>query len=224
MQPPVPPSSLSGPSHLAYNLASIAALVLLVAIGAAYLVDQASKTSRPNTPDIMDDNAIVQTIGGRELTVPASWFRYGEQLKSGFTSQVDLSVHLNLIDGQPAIPVDVTLLPRSRARASSALLDAVYLHQFAEGTRGGVPGLVGKPLNPGNGYQNETVWYDALSPSPFVAKCADPVEPGLPARCVRTVQLPSGLAAIFTFDATALPGWRDFDPRMALWLGRIGAL
>ncbi len=217
-------TGLSGHGSIAYNLAGIATLVLLLAVGTAYFLDQAGQANRRAPPVITDGDQVTQTIGGQELTIPSSWFRYGEQIKSGFASQVDLSVRLVLLEGQAAIPIDVTLLPRSRVRASSTLLDAVYLHQFAEGSRGGVPGLVGKPLSPGNGYQGETVWYDALSPNPFVAKCAEAIEPGMPERCVRTVHLPSGLAAIFTFDATALPGWRDFDPRMALWLGRIGAL
>lgn len=209
---------------IAYNLAGIAALVLLLAVGAAYFIDQAGQQGRRPAPAINDGNPLVQTIGGQELSIPQTWFRHGEQIRTGFASQVDISVPLALIEGQPAVAVDVTLLPRSRARASSTLLDAVYLHQFADGSRSGVPGLVGKPLASGNGYQGETVWYDALSPSPFVAKCVDPVEPGLPERCVRTVHLPGGLAAIFTFDAAALAGWRNFDARMALWLGRIGAL
>ncbi len=224
MSPPVESPSLRGSSHLAYNLAGIATLVLLVAIAAAYGIDQATRTTRPLPASITDGNAVEQTIAGRELTIPASWFRYGEQIRSGFASQVDLRVQLDLLAAEPPMPVDVTLLPRSRARASSVLLDTVYLHQFADGAEGGVPGLVGKPLSDGNGYAGETVWYDALSPNPFVAKCADPVETGQTARCVRTVQLPSGLAAIFTFDATALHGWREFDGHMAQWLGRIGAL
>lgn len=217
-------TSATGLGPVAYNLAGIATLVLLLAVGAAYLVDQAGQANRHNLPVITDPATLTQTIGGRELSIPTSWFRYGEQVRTGFTSQIDISVRLALFEDRAAIPVDVTLLPRSRARASSALLDAVYLHQFDDGVAAGIPGLVGKPLKPGNGYQGETVWYDALSPNPFVAKCVDPVDPDGQARCVRTVHLPSGLAAIFTFEASALPAWRDFDAKMALWLGRIGAL
>ena len=101
--------------------------------------------------------------------------------------------------------------------------DRVYLHQFEEQTLSGVPGLVGKPMRPSNGYAGESVWYDALSPNPFVAKCVAPVAEDGVAQCVRTVYLPSGIAAIYTFDATILQSWRQFDVEMERWLAPTGA-
>jgi len=199
------------------NLAFIALGVMLAALGAAYLVDQASRSDGRRVPTLVDATIIAQTVGGRELTIPENWFRFGEQMQSGFVSQVDLSVEL------PLGPVDVTLLPRSRAKTSSELLDTVYVHQFKPGQIAGVPGLVGQRLDDRDGYVGETVWYDALAPKPFVAKCIAPVEPGAPDKCVRTVHLASGLAAIYSFEAKVLLGWRDFDAQMAQWLDRVGA-
>lgn len=212
------------PGALAYNLAGIAVLVLLLAVGLAYLIDRASQAGARDLPRLGDSANVQQTIAGRDLDIPESWFRYGEQIRSGFASQADLRFMLALDSEAAPLPVDVTLLPRSRARASSALLDSVYLHQFAEGSLSGVPGLVGKTLLPQEGYAGEKVWYDPLSPAPFVAKCAEAVEPSRPGLCLRTIHLPSGLAALLSFDATALPHWRRFDEELALWLGQIGAL
>jgi hypothetical protein len=223
MNPQSAPANERQPPHsLAYNLAGIAVIVMLLAVGAAYLVDELRRRDRAVAPTLEDGKPIVQTIGGRELTIPAAWFRYDGQLHDGFTNQIDLRVMFTPADGA-AIPVDVTLLPRSRARASSALLDGVYLHQFNDETLSGVPGLVGKPMGGGSGYSGETVWYDAISPNPFVAKCMDAVEPEGAAKCVRTVYLPSGIAAIYAFDATVLQSWRQFDPEMERWLAPIGA-
>ena len=222
------PMSTNGPAEtrgtVAYNLAGIAVLVLLVAVGLAYLIDRAGQTATPHLPRLDDGSPVQQTIAGRDLEIPASWFRYGEQLKPGFASQVDLQVMLGLEPGAAPVPVGVSLLPRSRARASSALLDAVYLHQFQDGVVGNVPGLVGKPLGGTGGYAGETVWYDPLSPLPFVAKCARAIEPGRPEQCLRTIHLQSGLAAVLSFGSDALPSWRRFDQELALWLGQIGAL
>lgn len=213
----------SGPSSLAYNLAGIAVLVLLLAVAMAYLIDDLGRGSRVPAPSLDDPDPISQTISGRELLIPTAWFRYGEQIRDGFTNQIDLRV-LYAPDGAASpVPVDITLLPRSRARASASLLDGVYLHQFAEETLGGVPGLVGKPMLAGNGYAGESVWYDALSPNPFVAKCVEPVATDGAAQCVRTVYLPSGIAAVYTFDAGILQSWRQFDTGMQRWLGAIGA-
>jgi hypothetical protein len=209
---------------LGFNLASIGAVVLLLAVGAAYLVDDLGRQARTAPPDIDAGDPISQTIAGRELAIPASWFRYGEQIKPGFTNQIDLRVVFTPPAGGSALPVDVTLLPRSRARSSAILLDTVYLHQFGELTDESVPGLIGKPMGKSNGYQGETVWYDALSPNPFVAKCIEPVADGRAAQCVRTVYLASGIAATYAFEATALQSWRSFDTAMERWLGRIGAI
>jgi len=212
----------SGPSALAYNLAGIAVLVLLLAVGMAYLIDDMGRASRAPVPTLDDADPVSQTISGHELAIPRTWFRYGEQVQDGFTSEIDLRI-VYAPEGTAALPVDITLLPRGRVRASASLLDRVYLHQFADETLGGVPGLVGKPMLAGNGYAGESVWYDALSPDPFVAKCVAPVEPGGATQCVRTVYLPSGIAAVYAFDAALLQSWRQFDPEMQRWLEPIGA-
>ncbi|MGV3575538.1 MAG: hypothetical protein ACO1O4_10445 [Devosia sp.] len=203
-------------SGLMQNLAGIALVVMLAALGVAYLVDEAGRSDGRRPPSLDDGEALAQTVGGRELTIPKNWFRFGEQMQSGFVSQIDLSVEL------PLGRVDVTLLPRSRAKSSSELLDSVYVHQFAKGTETGVPGLIGQKLE-GNGYAGEAIWYDALASKPFVAKCIDAIEADAPDKCVRTVHLASGLAAIYSFDETLLPAWRDFDAEMGNWLERIGA-
>jgi hypothetical protein len=117
--------------------------------------------------------------------------------------------------------IDVQLIPRSRARPSASLLDGVYLHQFLPRQLQGPPGLVGKPLVPKEGFEDETVWYDALSANPFVAKCMAPISGEGPARCLRTV-LFSDIAAVYSFDADVLDNWRQFDPYMHELLARIG--
>lgn len=213
----------SGSSSLAYNLAGIAVLVLLLAVGAAYLLDEMGRASQPAAPAIDDPDPITQTISGRELSIPTSWFRYGEQIRNGFTSQIDLRIIFAPDDATTPVPLDITLVPRSRARTSASLLDSVYLHQFADDTLTGVQGLVGKPMRADGGYAGESVWYDALSPNPFVAKCLEAVQESGAAQCVRTVYLPSGIAAIYTFDATILQSWRQFDSEIERWLAPIGA-
>ncbi|MHA6690270.1 hypothetical protein [Devosia sp. A449] len=210
-------------ASLAYNLAGIGVLVLLLAVGSAYLIDQLGRANAATAPSLTDPDPIVQTLSGHELSIPTAWFRYGEQLRDGFTSQIDLRIQFAPDAARPALPVDITLLPRSRARTSASLLDSVYLHQFGPDMLSGVPGLVGKPMQSGNGYAGESVWYDAIAPNPFVAKCLEPVATDGAAQCVRTVYLSSGIAAIYTFDAAILQSWRQFDSEMERWLAPIGA-
>ena len=98
-----PAARHSGPSSLAYNLAGIAVLVLLLAVGMAYLIDSLGRTSRVPAPALDDAEPVSQTISGRELSIPASWVRYGEQVRDGFTSQIDLRI-LYAPDGATARP------------------------------------------------------------------------------------------------------------------------
>jgi hypothetical protein len=219
---PAAPAPAASNSSIGYNLAGIGLLVLLAAVGLAYGIDRLSRSSEATPPALTDLDPINQTIAGVELHIPTNWFRYGEQIRDGFTGQIDLRLPFTAEGHVEAETVDVTLLPRSRARTSASLLDAVYLHQFGEETLSGVPGLVGKPMLAGNGYEGESIWYDAISPNPFVAKCAAPIADGS-AQCVRTVYLPKGIAAVYTFDQAALQSWRDFDAGMEQWLTVIGA-
>lgn len=208
---------------MAYNLAAIVLLTLLLAVGAAYLIDELGRGDAVPAPSLDDSSPVLQTISGRELAIPQTWFRYGEQIRNGFTNQIDLRIQYApgpLVDRQT---VDITLLPRSRARTSASLLDRVYLHQFDDSTLHGVPGLVGKPMLARSGYAGESVWYDPLSPNPFVAKCLEPVATDGISQCVRTVYLASGIAAVYTFDATLLQSWRQFDTEIERWLKPIGA-
>ena len=178
------------------------------------------------TANRLDDQTppVQRTIAGRDLSIPLSWFRYGEQADEGFASQIDLALDLPIGEAGSLTRVDVTLLPRTRARASSSLLDGVYLHQFDAADRTGAPGLVGKPLIASAGFDDETVWYDPLSSDPFVAKCMEPVPGREAGQCLRTVMLKSGIAAVYSFSSEALASWRAFDREVTPWLQRIGAL
>lgn len=211
------------PHPLGFNLMAIAVGAALLGLGAAYLIDAVGKANRSDAR--RDDEAVLsRTLGGHELQIPASWFRYEEQAAEGFAKQIELRLNLPLGAQGKVEAVDVTLLPRSRVRPSAALLDGVYLHQFEDAqVSGGPVGLVGKPLKPSEGYEGEVVWYDALAADPFVAKCSKPVATG-DGQCLRTVYLAPGIAAVYAFDEAALAGWRAFDVEMGKRLREIGAL
>ena len=205
-----------------FNLAAIALVLVLGGLALAYALDAASRAARQPTHRTDDGVTLTRTIGGKDLEIPLAWFRYAEQPAEGISRQVDLHLVLAFGPTQALHGIDVTLLPRSSLRTSARLLDDVYLHLFAEQQLSGPPGLVGKPLEGARGYASETVWYDPLTPDPFVAKCSAPVTPNAPGRCLRTVHLVPGIAAAYTFDADVLAWGREFDPRMRPLLEQIG--
>ncbi|MBI4920463.1 MAG: hypothetical protein HY834_01840 [Devosia nanyangense] len=206
---------------IGYNLGAIAVVAALCGLGLAYAIDAAGRQGRAA---VGASSTMVRTLGGKDLEIPASWFRAGQNDGTGFAKQVDLFVSLPLGPDGAARRIDVTLMPRSRVRPSASLLDGVYLHEFMPEQLSGPPGLIGKPLVAREGYENETVWYDALSSSPFVAKCSAPVAEGQPGRCLRAVYLGPGIAAVYGFDVDVLGNWKTFDAEIRPLLAQIGAL
>jgi hypothetical protein len=218
------PSALAPDRHdshsVGFNLGVIAVVLAMGGLGLAYAIQAlghpAAATGATET--------VRRTLGGATLDIPAAWLREDATSSEGFAKQVELTVTLNL--GPEAAPrrIDVTLLPRSRARPSASMLDGVYLHQFLPEQLSGPPGLIGKPLRAQDGFSGETVWYDALSSSPLVAKCLAPVSVDSASRCLRTIYLGPGIAAVYAFDADVLGNWKKFDAEMHPLLVRIGAL
>lgn len=221
---PTPTAQRSEASPVGFNVAAIMLALALLGLSLAYAIDAASRHNREAPHRLDEETALTRTIGGRDLEIPLSWFRYAEQRVEGFAKQIDLKVSVPLGPNDQMRSVEVTLLPTSRARPSSRLLDGVYLHQFLAEQLSGPPGLVGKPLSGKDGFEGETVWYDPLSADPFVAKCSAPVTSAGEARCLRTVYLGPGIAAVYAFGADVLANWRSFDARMEPWLRSIGAL
>jgi len=207
------------PHSVGFNLAVIAVAVALLGLGVAYGIDAAGRSDREAAA-----GAVTRTLGGRELAVPLVWLREDAQRAEGFAKQVELALPVPLGPDRTVREIDITLLPRSRVRPSASLLDGVYLHQFMPEQLSGPLGLIGKPLIARDGFEGETVWYDALSAAPFVAKCLAPVIEGGPGRCMRTVYLGPGIAAVYNFDEDVLVNWRRFDADLHPLLKKIGAL
>jgi hypothetical protein len=206
---------------IVFNLCVIAAAVAVGGLGLAYAIDAAGRNVRAPAPP---GGTIVQMLGSTSLDVPAAWVSGELPPNGGFAKQIDLNLNLPLGPDGAMRKVEVTLTQRSRVRPSATLLDGVYLHQFMPEQLSGPVGLVGKPLKPEEGFENETVWYDPLASSPFVAKCQAPIVAGQPGHCLRAVYLGSGIAAIYGFPDDVLTNWKRFDAEMHPLLAQIGAL
>jgi hypothetical protein len=205
---------------IGFNLGLIAIAVAVGGLGLAYLIDAAGRNLRP-APRL---GTVTTTLGSTQLQIPAELLTSPDQPAGGFAKQIDLAVNLPLGPDGAMRRVEVTLTQRSRVRPSASLLDGVYLHQFQPEQVSGPVGLVGKPMSATEGYGRETVWYDPLNSSPFVAKCQAPIAADQPGRCLRAVYLGPGVAAIYSFDDDLLASWKKFDAALHPLLVEIGAL
>lgn len=198
-------------ASVGYTLALIALVVAIVALGSAYAVSAwLSNIGRDEDPGLALTHLV--TIGAQHYAVPAALMTVPGQRRDGFAEQLDMRMALPIGAQGALTEIDLTLVPRGRARTSATLLDSVYLLQFAQGELQAPPGLVGKPLEGDVGTRGETVWYDPLSPQPFVAKCMEPVMGEAEARnCLRVLQLSDRNLAIVSFPQGALANWRAFD-------------
>ncbi len=205
-----------------WNLSVLALIVALMAIGIAYGVDTLTRNTGDTEQSATASTLVPVNVAGVALSVPDSLLRFSNRPDADFSDRLDLVVALDL--GGPApVSASLTLLPRARTQASAILLDTVYLKHFSSKEIHGVPGLVGKPLTGGDGYDGETVWYDPIRADPFVAKCAPPLGDATEGTCIRTLVLDSGLSAILGFPQSALISWRQFDAPLLDILNRIGA-
>jgi len=223
--PPISPSSsgsISRQAPSAFNLAAIALLLALIGLGFAYLLAAAARRDQTIIASTWSKPVVHKNLAGAQLTIPASWMRRPLGRDGDIVEQVDLKVNLRFAPGAQPFPVKLRLVALAKGQPSSYLLDAVYVRQFSSLQEQGAPGLVGKPLKPVEGFQNETVWYDPLSPNPFVAKCLSENANGSKASCLRTVQLTSKLALVYRFDADLLIYWKNFDATVRPILLQIG--
>jgi hypothetical protein len=219
-----PAATASAKPHghsIGFNLGVIALVAVLGGLGLAYLIDGAEHARADPAPS---QQLVARTLGSTTLEIPAAWLTGPDDTGTGFARQVDLDITLPLGPDGALRRIGVTLTQRSRVRPSASLLDGVYLHQFLPEQLSGPPGLIGKPMAPTAGYDKETVWYDPIASSPFVAKCQAPIADGQPGKCLRTVYLGSGIAAVYGFDDDILGNWKKFDAEMHPLLDQIGAI
>jgi hypothetical protein len=218
------PERRGEPHSVGFTLAAIGIGIAMTGLGIAYGFSTL-RSYWPDKPGQPTTAATVsRTLVDRQLSIPADWLAEPAATTGAFASRIEFDVTVPLGRGAADTAVAVTLLPLSQVRPSASLLDGVYLHQFMPNELAGASGLVGKPLYSSEGYENETVWYDALSPNPFVAKCAAAPVAGAPAQCLRTVALSGGIAAVYAFDSDVLYSWRSFDSVMDGVLAKIGAI
>ncbi len=211
-------------SSFYFNLAIIFFIILFAGIGLVYYLENAKQKIIP-LPSLSDiEPKISKIIAGQEIKIPKNWIRYSDEKQPGIAKEIELYFILPITKNENSNIIRLIIQPKELAPPSAQLLDNVYLHQFLAKEDKSIAGLIGKPLKQNTGFIDEIVYYDAINPNPFVAKCMRSLNTSSSKPCIRTVQISPQLSISYKFDFEILNHWRLFDKEAQKWLDEIEGL
>ncbi len=211
-------------NNLWFNLIAISFAMIIVGLAIIYYIDNIKEKSLALPAIKNETSKIIKSIGGRNLQIPSSLFKYSVTKDKPFVEKIELIFILPLTNSPDKNKIHVSLQPQRMTKTSAELLDAVYLHKFLPNELRGPKGLIGKPLKNIVGYRGEVIWYDPISKNPFVAKCMQAITDKSTQKCIRTIRLNKYISATYIFDFEILYAWKEFDKEVQKWLEKIDGI
>lgn len=183
-------------------------VLALAGILIVYVMEYFEKKSAKS--DNQANTEISFSIAAAEMQAPSQWMLTNFGPDETVFSSVDMEIPIRL-DGVEH-QISVTLLPSSKAAPSAYLLDTLYIHKFDNAASGQSYGLIIKKLKDEAGFEDEEIWYDALSARPFVAKCLNEGNAQLKSKnCITTILVNKRVSALIKFEQGLMPQWRTFS-------------
>lgn len=194
------------------NSLFLMALLSIIGLGIIYGIEALKPEKSKIDPAFVGEKRQI-ALGFGEIYVPENWLL--TELGDGQHAVEGLQLLIPVQLKAEVAQINVDLVPASRTTPSAYLLDALYIHRFSSDPAQYQHGLVGRQLKDGEGYENESVWYDPLRPQPFVAKCVKPLAEKIEApNCLETKLVTKRVAAVIKFPEHILPQWKVFDAQM----------
>ena len=221
---PTRTGSLAGQSdeNLAFNLAALGLILIMAGLGTAYWLNGYAREKTQLSPSSFTPPLVSKTLAGNDLQIPKSWLTPLIQDSRKQVQAIDLSLKITLEQEMPPASFNLRISPLEMAEPSSYLLDSVYILKFSDQQIDAIKGLVGKPMRAEDGYENETVWYQPTTSTPFVAKCIDLENSESALNCLRTIRLNSSLALTYQFSQERLASWQNMDRAIMPLLQKTG--
>lgn len=174
-----------------------------------------------------DASPVIVAIADEPLSVPRNMIRFADQRQAGPAKRLDLVVHWPSMQGygnslapafdnvSGAAPIlFLTLEKRQTNVDSTGRLVNLYARFFDDDEvdpRGVPKGLIKRRLQPGHGYDNEEIFFEAGSTHPFVAICTRPDGTGIPVTCLREIHTGHDLAVTYRFRRPLLADWHRLE-------------
>lgn len=205
-----------------FNLAATALILVISGLGVAYWLVASAQPQLEPSASTYSAPFVQKTLAGTKIQFPEAWLNRETQSGRQTVDFIDLKLLVQFEPDAGLSELSLHLAQQGASQPSAILLDSVYALRFTQKQLIGPQGLIGKPLRAEQGFQNETVWYDPVSPRPFAAKCLDFGTSNSAANCLRTVQVSPRIMVTYQFNETQLVYWRNFDAVMEQYLSALG--
>jgi len=207
-----------------FNLTAMALILLMGGLGIAYWINSFGPKEANSAASVFAPPFTDKIVANTNMQVPTKWLNALTRNNQKNVQALDLTLTIKLAPQAKLTNINLRLAPFGQAQSSSYLLDSVYVPRFSSRQINTIRGLVGKPLKPQDGYENETIWYQPVASTPFVAKCIDLETTTTTLNCLRTIALGAQLSLTYQFSEIQLPYWQQLDSAIAPLLEQIGAL
>ena len=168
---------------------------------------------------------VAVTVAGTALTVPSTLIRFAMQRRAGEQARLDLAATWPDLapvrpppvggEAEPAADAPPVLYLGIEQRGTdldmSGRLGTVYVRFLLPEPLDAPPGLDGRRLAKGSGYEDEELYFEPGAVRPFVARCF-PLVPGTaPGTCLTDFNVGDRLNVSVRFPKALLADWQVLD-------------
>lgn len=221
---------VSEPLHPVQTQSSFARLLLaistiLVALAAIILStvwlvgDEISRAGHSADPSVHQ-----LVVGNDVLNVPGNMIRFRSQRRSSMPERLDLYMLWPRMEGysienaaqfdqaqiNPAI-LFVTIEPRQMTQDMSGRIKPIYSKFLSGQPQEAGYGLIRQELSAAGGFADEELWFEALSPYPFAARCIRDEAERISRYCLRDIHMGQDLTVTYRFHKSLIGEWMALE-------------
>ena len=227
---PSPPVISNGMTQLVTFVSACLLIFASLLYGLALLVGDG--ISRAGHSDSTTISEIV--ISNDVLNIPSNAIRYSAQRYSGTQSRLEVYLHWPSLSGytealreefnnsgETTNLVFLTIEPRTMSHDMSGRIQPIYARFFDGPHESGGFGLIRQPLSAEGGYIDEDLYYEAVSPYPFAARCVRPDSKISTPFCIRDIHVGQELMLTYRFHTKFLGNWMALERGIRQWMEMV---
>ncbi len=227
---PRPPMISDGASHLVMFVSACLLIFAALLFGLAHLVgDGISRAGHSESETLQE-----VVIGNDVLNVPSNAIRYSTQRNSSAQTRLEVYLHWPSLSGytealreefnnsgETTNLIFLTIERRTMSNDMSGRIQPIYAKFFEGGYENGGQGLIRQPLSAEGGYIDEDLYYEAVSPYPFAARCVREDSKTSTPFCLRDIHVGQELMLTYRFHKKFLVDWMALEQGVRQWMKQV---